>query len=597
MLGKLIHRGPDGKGFYHDDFISMAHSRLSIMDISDASAQPFVDLSERYVLVFNGEIYNFLEIKKELPLYDFKSEGDTEVLIAAFAAWGISCVNKFNGIFAFAIWDKVEQILWLARDRMGVKPLYFSIKNNTCVFASEIRSMLASGLVDHKIDKRTVSGYLQYQSAGYPATFIQDVQEIPPGNYAKISQLGSEFTTYYKLYPENIGYRQTINPENLRKELFRILNEAVSSRLQGVVPVGVFLSGGIDSSAVVALASLHASSSLNTFTLTIDEKGFDESKEAEDFARLYRTNHHAIKIHPDDCQHQVSAFLSNVDSPSLDGLNTYLISAAAAKAGMKVMLSGLGGDELFAGYPGFRYAKLLEKWKLLFDNTQYLRMNIASLLQSSKSSFAFGLYKILSAKTHQVQHCYPALRQMISMADVSRFTSLEYSSSGFFANNLNAFQSVDDYCISNYSLAELHYYAANTLLRDNDQMGMANSLEIREPFFDQQLIEFMLGLPDTYKLSKYPKQLLIDTLNPLLPKNINRRPKKGFVLPMDRWMRSSLYDVCDQAILSLSAYDFVDFEHVHNAWKQFSRGRSAEKWTTIWSFVVLGSWLQKNNIN
>jgi asparagine synthase (glutamine-hydrolysing) len=183
------------------------------------------------------------------------------------------------------------------------------------------------------------------------------------------------------------------------------------------------------------------------------------------------------------------------------------------------------------------------------------------------------------------------------MADVSRFTSLEYSSSGFFANNLNAFQNVDDYCISKYSLAELHYYAANTLLRDNDQMGMANSLEIREPFFDQQLIEFMLGLPDTYKLSKYPKQLLIDTLNPLLPKNINRRPKKGFVLPMDRWMRSSLYDVCDQAILSLSAYDFVDFEHVHNAWKQFSRGRSAEKWTTIWSFVVLGSWLQKNNIN
>jgi asparagine synthase (glutamine-hydrolysing) len=375
------------------------------------------------------------------------------------------------------------------------------------------------------------------------------------------------------------------------------LNEAVSSRLQGVVPVGVFLSGGIDSSAVVALASLHASSSLNTFTLTIDEKGFDESKEAEDFARLYRTNHHAIKMHPDDCQHQVAAFLSNVDSPSLDGLNTYLISAAAAKAGMKVMLSGLGGDELFAGYPGFRYAKLLEKWKLLFDNTQYLRMNIASLLQSSKSSFAFGLYKILSAKTHHVHHCYPALRQMMSMADVSRFTSLEYSSSGIFANNLNAFQNVDDYCISDYSLAELHYYAANTLLRDNDQMGMANSLEIREPFFDQQLIEFMLGLPDTYKLSKYPKQLLIDTLNPLLPKNINRRPKKGFVLPMDRWMHSSLYDVCNQAILSLSAYDFVDFEHVHNAWKQFSRGRSAEKWTTIWSFVVLGSWLQKNNIS
>ena len=597
MLGQLTHRGPDGKGFYHDSFISLAHTRLSIMDLTVASAQPFTDPSGRYVLIYNGEIYNFRDIKKELPHYDFISDGDTEVLVAAFAAWGISCVNKFNGIFAFALWDKVEQILWLARDRMGVKPLYFTSKSNSCVFSSELRSMLASGLVNHTIDTRTVAGYLQYQSVGYPATFIQDVQELPPGSYARISQYGSELTRYYKLCPENIVFQQTCNPTALRKDLFNLLNEAVASRLQGVVPLGVFLSGGIDSSAVVALASLHSSNPVNTFTLSIEEEGFDESKEAAEFARLYRTNHHAITIHPNDCQHQVSAFLSNLDSPSLDGLNTYLISAAAARAGMKVMLSGLGGDELFAGYPGFRYAKLLQKWRVLFDRTYFFRKNISSLLQHSTSSFAFGLTKMLSSKTHQVQDCYPALRQMMSMADVARFTNLDYNHSVTLTRDLKEIQSVNDYCISNYSLAELNYYAANTLLRDNDQMGMANVLEIREPFFDQKLIEFMLGLPDAIKLSKYPKQLLIDTLNPLLPEGINRRPKKGFVLPMDRWMRSSLFEVCDQAILSLSAYDFIDHKNLLKAWKQFSRGRSGEKWTTMWSFVVLGSWLQKNNLN
>jgi asparagine synthase (glutamine-hydrolysing) len=457
--------------------------------------------------------------------------------------------------------------------------------------------MLASGLVNHTIDTRTVAGYLQYQSAGYPATFIEDVLERPPVSYARISQYGSDLTRYYKLCPENIVFKQTPNPTALRKDLFNLLNEAVASRLQGVVPLGVFLSGGIDSSAVVALASLHSSNPVNTFTLSLEEEGFDESKEAAEFARLYRTNHHAITIHSDDCQHQVSAFLSNLDSPSLDGLNTYLISAAAARAGMKVMLSGLGGDELFAGYPGFRYAKLLQKWRVLFDGTHYFRKNISSLLQNSTSAFAFGLSKILSSKTHQVQDCYPALRQMMSMADVARFTTLDYNPLATLTKDLKLFQTGDADCISNYSLAELNYYAANTLLRDNDQMGMANGLEIREPFFDQRLIEFMLGLPDAIKMSKYPKQLLIDTLNPLLPEGINRRPKKGFVLPMDRWMRSSLFEVCDQAIRSLSASDFIDHKNLLKAWKQFSCGHSGEKWTTMWSFVVLGAWLQKNNLN
>jgi asparagine synthase (glutamine-hydrolysing) len=282
----------------------------------------------------------------------------------------------------------------------------------------------------------------------------------------------------------------------------------------------------------------------------------------------------------------------------MDGLNTFLISAAAANAGMKVMLSGLGGDELFAGYPGFRYAKKLQEYKFLFDHSKLLRKTVASGISGLNFFGSFPVFKLLTAKSHKIADCYPAFRQIMDIREVGKFVSADDNPANDIRQKIIGFeQSGEAFHLANYSMAEYAHYALNTLLRDNDQAGMAHSIEIREPFFDYRLIEFVSGLPDTVKLSHYPKQLLVDALYPFLPGDINMRKKKGFVLPMEKWMRNELYDLCRNSIHSLGERECMHKPHLMEAWKRFSKGHSAERWTTIWMLVVLGAWMDKNNIS
>lgn len=596
MTATLEHRGPDGKGFYHDSHMALGHTRLAIMDLSDASAQPFYDPSGRYVLVYNGEIYNYKEIAKEISAYEFVTHGDTELVLAAFCKWGIACVERFNGIFAFAVWDTIDQVLWMARDRMGVKPLYYADIGNIFVFASEVRALLASGFISPEVDRASVYGYLQYQSAGYPGPIVRNVHELQPGYYAKVSKTGLTSVRYWK---PNLSFQDNQLIENhrtLSKQLFSLISDAVSSRMIAAVPAGVFLSGGMDSSAILALMSLHSQTAINTFTLRLEENDFDESKDASDFAALCQANHHIVSIHPDDCLEQVTAYLWALDSPSMDGLNTFLISAAAAKAGMRVMLSGLGGDELFAGYPGFRYAHWLQRHQFSFDHTFYVRKVLASLASTSNMVKVSGLSKILLSPSHAVSDCYPSFRQVMFERQLRQFTRMDYAPSSLISEKIKSFEVPSgSFQTSLYSMAEYAFYATNTLLKDNDQMGMANGLEIREPFFDHQLVEFVLRLPDEVKLGKHPKQLLMDALYPLLPAGFNRKPKKGFVLPMEKWMRGPLQQMCNRNILSIADWDFVNKQYLIDTWQKFVLGDNGVHWTSMWLFVVLGAWLEKNN--
>jgi asparagine synthase (glutamine-hydrolysing) len=596
MAVSLEHRGPDGKGFYHDSHMALGHTRLAIMDLSDASAQPFYDSSGRYVLIYNGEIYNYKEIAKEITAFEFVTHGDTELVMAAFCKWGIACVERFNGIFAIAVWDTIDQVLWLARDRMGVKPLYYADAGNIFVFASEVRALLASGFISPEVDRASVYGYLQYQSAGYPGPIVKDVHELPPGHYAKLSRSGLASVRYWKPNPCIQDDQLIANPLTLRKHLFSLISDAVSSRMIAAVPAGVFLSGGMDSSAILALMSMHSQTAVDTFTLRFEENGFDESKDASDFAASCQSNHHIVSIHPDDCLEQVTAYLWALDSPSMDGLNTFLISAAAAKAGMRVMLSGLGGDELFAGYPGFRYAHWLQRHHFSFDHTFYIRKLLASLASKSNMVKVSGLSKILLSPSHAVSDCYPSFRQVMFERQLRQFTRMDYAPSSLISEKIKSFDAPSgSFQTSLYSMAEYAFYATNTLLKDNDQMGMANGLEIREPFFDHRLVEFVLGLPDEVKLGKHPKQLLMDTLYPLLPAGFNRKPKKGFVLPMEKWMRGPLKDICNRFILSVAQRDFINKRFLIDSWQKFLKGDKRVAWTNMWLFVVLGAWLEKNN--
>ena len=376
MNHAIAHRGPDSEGIWNDEHCFLGHRRLSIIDLSEAGNQPFFSQDARYIMVYNGELYNYKEIKLELQRaeygsknlpYIFKTNTDTEVILAAFLSWGIDCVQRFNGMFAFAIWDTVEQKLTIARDRMGIKPLYYHFKNNVLLFGSEIRALIHSELIDKKINLKSVAEYIQYTTVHAPNTMIQDVFMLMPGHYAEFRVSSSEFRIqqYWNINefakPKNITYKDELTYKETCTRVNELLTDSVERRLVADVPFGAFLSGGIDSSAIVGLMSKVSSGKVQTFNVSFDEGEFSEAKYAKQIAEKFNTEHHEIKLTPSDFLKQLPEALNALDHPSGDGANSYIVSKATKKAGITMALSGLGGDELFAGYDIFKRYYELEK--------------------------------------------------------------------------------------------------------------------------------------------------------------------------------------------------------------------------------------------
>jgi asparagine synthase (glutamine-hydrolysing) len=595
MTNAMSHRGPDAEGFYNDDCISLGHRRLSIIDLSDAANQPFIDTTGNFVLVFNGEIYNYLQIKHELSDYNFTTTSDTEVLLAAFCKWGIDCVRKMEGMFAFALWDKNAETLWLARDRMGVKPLYFFHQDNIFAFSSENRSLLFSDLISRKIDHQSLFEYLSYQSTGYPNTIVENIHELKAGTYFKLTQTSTEHIAYWKMTStQPIG---SVDPVTVRKTIFDKLQSAVSKRMISDVPMGAFLSGGIDSSAVVALMSLNSNTKINTFNLAFSEKEYDESGYAEIIARRYGTYHAKYLLRPEDFLSQVESGLDAMDSPSADGINTYVLSSAIRKAGLKVALTGIGGDELFAGYPGFMQYYNLNKLYGSYKMTGPIRKIAANALTFSKSNKMMRIASMLRLGDASIDEVYPIIRQILSPSYIQKFIYSDFKSSSLKSQLKRSKYEMNKFgFFSQFSMAEYMGYTQHTLLKDADQMSMAVGLEIREPFFDHDLIEYVLALPDSIKYPLYPKQLLVEALSPLLPDEIVHRKKQGFVLPWEHWMRNELFTFCDSQIKNLSQLEFVKEDALLQYWSRFIKKDPSVRWMELWQFVVLGRWLERNRI-
>jgi asparagine synthase (glutamine-hydrolysing) len=595
MTNAMSHRGPDAEGFYNDDCISLGHRRLSIIDLSDAANQPFIDTTGNFVLVFNGEIYNYLQIKHELSDYNFTTTSDTEVLLAAFCKWGIDCVRKMEGMFAFALWDKKAETLWLARDRMGVKPLYFFHQDNIFAFSSENRSLLFSDLISRKIDHQSLFEYLSYQSTGYPNTIVENILELKAGTYFKLTQTSTEHVAYWKMTSiQPIG---SVDPVTVRKTIFDKLQSAVSKRMISDVPMGAFLSGGIDSSAVVALMSLNSNTKINTFNLAFSEKEYDESGYAEIIARRYGTYHAKYLLRPEDFLSQVESGLDAMDSPSADGINTYVLSSAIRKAGLKVALTGIGGDELFAGYPGFMQYYNLNKLYGSYKITGPIRKLAANALTFSKSNKMKRISSMLRVGDASIDEVYPIIRQILSPSYIQKFINTDLKSSSLKSQLKKSKYEMKKFgFFSQFSMAEYMGYTQHTLLKDADQMSMAVGLEIREPFFDHDLIEYVLALPDSIKYPLYPKQLLVEALSPLLPDEIVHRKKQGFVLPWEHWMRNELFTFCDSQIKNLSQLEFVKEDALLQYWSRFIKKDPSVRWMELWQFVVLGRWLERNRI-
>lgn len=599
MTNALGHRGPDADGFFNEKGIALGHRRLSIIDLSSASNQPLFDFSGRYVIVFNGEMYNYEEVRSQLKDYPFKTSGDTETLIAAYTKWGIGCIEHFKGMFSFAIWDKQEDELCLVRDRMGVKPLYYYIDGEKILFASEIRSILSGGLVNRKICKEAIFEYFSYQSIGTPLTMVEGIQQLESGHYLSIKKGEIKKQQYWSITDNKRVFDYT-DKTTIQANIRKLLTKSVQRRLVSDVPVGAFLSGGIDSSVVVGLMAEECKIRPATFNISFSEKEYDESVYAEIIAKKFNTHHTKIQLSPTVMLDELENALSAMDTPSGDGINTFVVSKAIKQAGIKVALSGIGGDELFAGYPIFDQFEKLHARKFLWRNTNLLRKAVAAVMPAKKfSNKRYRLQELLNCSSPDIDQVYPVLRQILSpklihtLLDVPGLNSTalqkKLSSVSAELNNLPI--------LSQVSAAEYLGYTQHTLLKDTDQMSMAVALEAREPFFDTDLVEYVIGIPDEYKRPMYPKSLLVESVKPLLPDDIVFRKKQGFVFPWELWMKKELRSFCEARINEISKRDFVKPRILKQYWQRFLKNDPSIRWAEIWLFIVLEYWLEKNNVN
>ncbi|MGZ5135928.1 MAG: asparagine synthase (glutamine-hydrolyzing), partial [Flavitalea sp.] len=573
MTECMRHRGPDADGFFVKDNIALGHRRLSIIDLSTASNQPFADKTNRFQLIFNGELYNFQQVRDTITDHHFRTTGDTEVLVEAYARWGINCIHHFKGMFAFAVWDDTEKELCIVRDRMGVKPVYYYTDNNFLVFASEIRSILKSGLVAPLINKNALVDYLSFQSISSPNTLIKGIRQLEAGHYISVKNNSVEIKQYWSL-TEKTEEGEFTDTKAVQQKIKDLLSNSVKSRLISDVPIGAFLSGGIDSSAVVGLMSRLGNGRPLTFNISFDEKEFDESIYAEIVAKKFNTVHQRIVLKPRILLDELENALNALDTPSGDGINTYVLSKVVKQAGLTVALSGIGGDELFAGYPLFKTFYHLNKNRRTWSNTKPLRQMAAPMVSVVGSYKAVKAAELLNSSSSEIEEMYSIFRHVLSENQIEKVLTGHANFSTPLQQKLehNAAAIHQFPLLSQVSIAEYMGYTQQTLLKDIDQMSMSVSLEVREPFFDHELIRYVLNIPDELKYPRYPKSLLVESLNGLLPERIVYRKKQGFTFPWSHWLRNELHAFCQLHIDRLCERQFINGKILRSMWNDFQAG-------------------------
>ncbi|MEO5570209.1 MAG: asparagine synthase (glutamine-hydrolyzing) [Bacteroidia bacterium] len=600
MKDAIAHRGPDDEGHYVDEQVALGHRRLAIIDLSPAGHQPMRDASQELEIIFNGEIYNFREVYPLLSDYNFRTKSDTEVILAAYKKWGAGCVHHLNGMFAFAIWDKKKEELFIARDRLGIKPVYYFQKDNLFLFASEVRALLGTGLVPRKINKAALADYFTYQTVHAPQTLIENVQMLMPGHHMLISKNGVNIQQYWSPQKNYTDEAKNKSYKEVCGDVLDLLSASVKRRLISDVPFGAFLSGGIDSSAIVGLMSKVQERPVKTFTIVFDEEEFSEAKYARIIADKFKTDHHEFHLSPKDFLDDLPDALIALDHPSGDGPNSFIVSRITRQNGITMALSGLGGDELFAGYPVFnRYLKLKDK-EWLWKAPEAIRKFAGAALATAKPGITSNKAKqFLELENVDLANSFPVFRQVGNLEALLALLNLKKLPADqiqrVLKTELNGASSALP-LLSQVSIAEITTYMQNVLLRDTDQMSMAVALEVRVPFLDYKLVEYVLGIPDEYKKPLYPKKLLVDSLNGLLPDEIVHRKKMGFVFPWEVWLKNELRTFCEERISGLSKRNFINGKFLQNQWAKFLQGDATIRWLDMWLCVVLEDWMEKNGV-
>ncbi|MGE5835070.1 MAG: asparagine synthase (glutamine-hydrolyzing) [Acidobacteriota bacterium] len=617
MVKALEHRGPDGEGLTRcvtpdradGPTMILGHRRLSIIDLTDRASQPMKSPRVPVWLTYNGEIYNFRDVRRDLEARGrtFQSDSDTEVILQGFEEWGPAVVDRLRGMFAFAIWDGAAGRLWLARDRLGIKPLYVYRGNGYFLFASEVRAMLASGLVPRRLDRFALDQFLAYQSVPEPLTLVRDVRMLAPGHVLGVGPEGREVARrYWDLLESAIG-REPVSAEAGRRRVRELLEESTALHLVSDVPVGVFLSGGIDSGAIAALVR-QAGVVPQTFSISFTGTEYDESPFARAMADSLQTKHTEISLTEADVIDQIPEALASVDHPSGDGTNTFVISRAVREAGLKVALSGLGGDEFFGGYPSFRRLRQVAAVAGAWRHSPAVMRRVASLAvrRLGGSSVASVKTAAVLESDGSLPQTFPILRQLFPEAQRIDLLGAEAVAASrhlgdpyvqLLQRTLDRDTGLD--LMSLVSYAEARTYMHDVLLRDTDQMSMSRGLEIRVPLLDHRLVECLMSLPESVKTAQGPpKPLLTGSLARRLPAVCVDRPKRGFVLPFDLWMRGSLRALCEHHLgpAGLAGREMFRPAAVRSLWRSLLAEKPRTTWSRPWALVTLNAWLERTGI-
>lgn len=588
MYQALLHRGPDDYGIYEspDRRFYLAHTRLSIIDLSPNGHQPMSDKESRVWISYNGQIYNYRQLQDELRNkgYEFKSQSDTEVVLYGYKEWGIEgLLKRLRGMFAFVIYDRRSQDyagaskIFLARDRFGIKPLYYYYENQVLIFASEVNSIMQSKFIPLEDNPEAEIAFLLFGHLPAPLTTLKNVFSVPIASYISIENGNKRLVKYYDLLESFSGYK-TKDSGQIQSKLFSILSEAVQLHLVSDVPLGVFLSGGIDSSALVALASQARPIPINSLSIIFNEQKYSELPFQRLVSLAYRTKHIEMCVTENDFFKEIENIFHAIDQPTINGINTYFVSQAAKRAGLKVMLSGAGGDEIFCGYNSFKQVRFLRmvqqapkffKKAISFTGLFHYKWKKFTYLLNNEDLYFYLIFRglfipedvavILGVSKKEVEDALSKVMLSIPRGELSKLDPVDW-----------------------LSFMEINYYLQNQLLKDTDVLSMYHAVETRVPFLDHFLVDYVASIDPSLKFKKkLPKPLLVESLKNMLPKEILSRKKHGFIFPFDLWLKRRGSEFFQNAISKID----LSQKYAHTIWRNFQGGRL--HWSRIWALVVL----------
>ena len=596
MCAAMRHRGPDDSGIQTANDATLGMRRLAIFDPANGH-QPMRSADDRFTLVFNGAIYNFRSLRTELTAlgWPFRTQCDTEVLLAAYVNWGERCLARLRGMFAFAVWDDRERRLFLARDPFGVKPLYYRQSGSSLLFGSELNALVASATFKAEIDPVSVADYLAWLTVPAPRTIYRGVFSLRPGECATFCAGRLDIRTAWNFQAIPSVAKPCATQAEFTRELRDRLEDSIRAHVVADVPVGAFLSGGLDSAVVVGLMSRASSARLRTFSIVFDEVDFSEAAAAEATARHFGTDHHASLLTGSQVAEDLPDLLAALDQPTGDGINTYYASRAARAGGVTVALSGLGGDELFGGYPSFRDLPKINRWLPIWRSLpNSVRQSVVTHLEHGDTrrkkladflSHARNFLELNSLQRRVFAQI--ARRSLLTEKVVSSFEARPPFHPELSALTTDLVGAGD---FETMSAWELRTYMADVLLRDSDVMSMRHSLELRVPFVDRPLIEWLWRQPTAFKTDPtHSKTPLIEATRDLLPPDLTTRRKQGFSLPFPVWMKRELRPFLEETFSdsSLDRSGFFARPAVQGLWQGFLKHNDTREWSRLWSLAVL----------